>query len=97
MRRTRATKATKQTPKVTVGCVADAYSRPHERVIEFTFPSGKGGLISFTTITLDDGRTEERVNLYRVDPGVRLIMPGRIDGTTTIDPGRLSVEGRIPR
>ena len=71
MRRTR---ATRQTPKVTVNCVADAYSQPNTRTVEFTFPgTGNGGLIRFWVATNPDGTVEDRVLLYRVAGGVRIL------------------------
>lgn len=87
MRRTRAGKAT---PRVTVNCPADSYSMPSERVIEFTFPSGKGGLIRLHEATTDDERQESRIEIYRIDPGVRLLMPGGYDVLTTLDPRRVA-------
>lgn len=53
-------------PRVITHCVADTFAnKSRERIIEFTFPSGRGGLLSFST--LDDGA--EVIDLYRCDPG----------------------------
>jgi hypothetical protein len=56
-------------PSVTVPCVADHYHAPAQRIIEFTFPSGNGGLISFSTKA--DGT--DVVEVYRHDRGVRVV------------------------
>ena len=60
-------------PKVTTKCVANTYSGPNERIIEFCDPDTDGpagGLISFRRNirgTLD-------VYVYRCDPGVNVIV-----------------------
>lgn len=65
-------------PRVTVNCVADAHSGPHERIIEFTDPhlrtedgGSVGGLIAFRRT--DDARL--RVEVYRCDGPVDVIPP----------------------
>lgn len=73
------------TPRVILDCVADSYSTPTERVIEFAFPDGRGGLIRFHQATTDDERQEARIELSRIDPGVRILGPGGIAVTTTAD------------
>jgi len=54
--------------KVTVNCVADRYHAPGERIVEFLFPSGRGGLISFRPCTGDG--SADCIDVYRVDDGV---------------------------
>lgn len=34
-------------PKISTRCPANQYAGPDERIIEFSFPNGEGGLISF--------------------------------------------------
>lgn len=79
MRRNR---AGQHTPRVITNAVADTYSGTNERRIEFAFPNGDGGLIRFGTITHEDGRIENRIEIYNVDAGVRILAPGRVDVTT---------------
>ena len=55
--------------KVIVDCVADNYSHSNERIIEFVFPNGSDGLISF--ITLENG--ENRVNIYNCDQDIKVV------------------------
>jgi hypothetical protein len=52
--------------KVITDCVADNYSHKNERIIEFVFPDGSDGLISFTT--LDNG--ENVINIYNCDKNI---------------------------
>lgn len=54
-------------------CVADSYHAPNERIAEFTFPDGSGGLLSLTE--RPDGC--HTVNLYRLDPYVTVTVEGR--------------------
>lgn len=49
---------------------ADFYAADGEKIIEFTFPDGTGGLIAF--IVTEFGN---RVNVYRTDPGVTVVGP----------------------
>jgi len=58
-------------PRVITRCIADAYTRRPERIIEFSH-EGKGGLISFRE--LPDGRL--KIEVYRLDPGVIALLPG---------------------
>lgn len=57
-------------PRVTLKCPANVHTSPNERIIEFSFPDGTGGLISFTTTT-----TGPRVEVYRCDPSVVVVAP----------------------
>ncbi len=58
-------------PSVTVKCVADRYHLPTERIVEFSFPSGQGGLISFRVMPSGT----DIVEIYRIDNGVHVFMP----------------------
>lgn len=61
-------------------CPANAYSGPGERIIEFSFPSSRGGLIALREpigATVDDG-TQARVEVYRIDGDVQVIAPKRL-------------------
>jgi len=60
-------------PKVILNCVADKYSGPEERIIEFSSKSG-GGLISFWETTLPDGSAQLRVDLYHLDKKVKVVV-----------------------
>ena len=55
-------------PRVITKCVANNYSMPNERIIEFTFPDGEGGLIQFATIN-----GENRVTVYQHDQRVKVV------------------------
>lgn len=55
-------------PCVTTKCVANTYSAPNERIVEFD-----GGLISFARE--DDGVIT--VTLYRLDTNVRVAVGGK--------------------
>lgn len=35
--------------RIITKCMADRYASPHERIVEFTFPGGPGGLLTFMT------------------------------------------------
>jgi hypothetical protein len=59
---------TKQRPKVFSGA-ADKFASEGERIVEFTFPDGRGGLISLREV---DG--QPMVTLYRVDPEVKVVV-----------------------
>lgn len=64
-------------PKVTVNCVANQYTGPGERIIEFCDPDTDGpagGLISFRR----NPRGALDVHVYRCDPGVNVVV-GRPD------------------
>jgi hypothetical protein len=55
-------------PRVNTNPVANTYSSPAERIVEFHSgkPGGSGGLISFRR--LEDGTLQ--VDLYQLDPAV---------------------------
>lgn len=55
-------------PSVNTKCVADKYHAPGERIVEFLFPSGRGGLISFRPCSGDG--SADCIDIYRVDDGV---------------------------
>jgi len=55
-------------PSVTTRCVADRYHGPTERIVEFGFPDGKGGLIAFST----DLNGENVIDVYRADQPLRV-------------------------
>lgn len=61
-------------PKVTVRPAR--LSRVEETLVEFTFPDGSGGLISFRTANIGPA-----IELYRLDPSVFVYVPkeNRID------------------
>ena len=65
-------------PTVSTKCPADAYHGPHERIGEFTFPDGRGGLISFRVNALG----QAVVDVYRCDPGV-VVMPPPVKAVPT--------------
>lgn len=66
----------KKRPTVTVYCVAQRYAGPEERIIEFSFPDGSGGLIKFGSAH-PEGRPNH-IDVYRVDKGVVLTC-GEVD------------------
>lgn len=57
--------------KVITKCVANNYAGPHGRIVEFSFPSGNGGLISF--FTNESGK--EIVEVYRTDAEIEVRCP----------------------
>lgn len=63
-------------PRVLTRCVANAHAGPGERIVEFSFPDGTGGLISFHTET---AQLPNRVEVYRTDPSIEVVgaQPGR--------------------
>jgi hypothetical protein len=65
-------------PTVNARPVAQAYAAPNERILEFSGPTGTGGLISIRAH--DDGTVS--VDLYRLDAGVR------VDGIWKATPNR---------
>jgi hypothetical protein len=67
-------------PRVITRCVADAHHAPNERIVEFSFPNGRGGLISFRDTWTTDDKTGETVHtcivdLYRLDNGITVLCP----------------------
>ena len=61
--------------KLTTKCVANQYAGPSERIIEFSFPDGSGGLISFLPA---NGARKNRVDVYRIDKSVKVLV-GKAD------------------
>lgn len=57
-------------PRVTLKCQVNAHTGRTERIVEFSFPDGSGGLISFRQN--DSGPI---VEVYRVDRSVRVLAP----------------------
>jgi hypothetical protein len=55
--------------------------------VEYMFPNGKGGLVSFFFADFGD-RHEAQVTLYRTDAGIRVVGPSNqpIYGGLTTDP-----------
>jgi hypothetical protein len=66
-------------PRVLSRCPADQHSGPGERIIEFSFSDGKGGLISLREATIGDVHASRRprVEVYRTDGEVEVIAPKR--------------------
>ena len=62
-------------PRVITNCVANHYAGPTERIIEYSFPDGSGGLISLFV----DSDGNPRVDLYRHDTNVQIVV-GKADG-----------------
>jgi hypothetical protein len=65
--------------RITLRCPADQYSGPGERIIEFSFPSSRGGLLAFKEPAgskVDDGQ-QATIEIYRVDGDVRIVAPKR--------------------
>jgi hypothetical protein len=58
----------RQRPSVKTKCVAGQYAAANERIVEFSGPTGTGGLISFTAGP--EGKL--LVQLYRLDPLVQV-------------------------
>lgn len=57
--------------RITTGPVASHYEAPNERIVEFSWPDGNGGLISFRQ--LNDGTPI--VELYRLDQAIVVPSP----------------------
>lgn len=55
-------------PRILTKCVADRYSAKEERIVEFTFPDGSGGLISFYPLD-----KKNIVNLYCLDKKIKVV------------------------
>lgn len=60
----------KKKPKIIVKCVANQHAASDETIIEFTFPNGAGGLISFR-----EQMDRAVVEVYRQDPTVFVLIP----------------------
>ena len=56
-------------PRVMTKCIADHYSGQHERIVEYVFSDGSGGLISFL-----ETETGPRVDLYRHNSTVQIVV-----------------------
>ena len=54
-------------PSVTLKCPANFHSMPEERIIEFSFLNGLGGLISFREI-----KGKSVIELYRIDKDIQI-------------------------
>lgn len=54
-------------PRVNANGPADKYSGPNEKIVEFSFPDGKGGLISFNT-----NGDHPVVDIYNFDPEIEI-------------------------
>jgi hypothetical protein len=61
-------------PRITTPCVADRYHGLGERIVEFSFPDGSGGLISLRSVEVN-GATVNLVELYRLDASVLVRLP----------------------
>lgn len=53
-------------PSINLNGPANQYAAPDERIVEFTFPDGSGGLISFCN---------NHIEIYRTDPSVTVAAP----------------------
>jgi len=62
-------------PSVTTKCVADTYHLQGERIVEFSFPNGKGGLISLML----DNYGNPIVCLYNVDKEIEIRTDKKLD------------------
>jgi len=60
-------------PSVSTRCVANFYAGPEERIVEFSAPSGAGGLISLQVGS--DGKLS--VHVYRLDDDVTVTVENR--------------------
>jgi len=61
-------------PKVITRCVANTYTNADERIVEFSFEDGSGGLIRLLQPDKERGR-RPRVEVYRTDGAVNVIGP----------------------
>lgn len=59
-------------PRLLTACVANHHTAPGERIAEFSFFDGTGGLISLRQPTID---RRGRVEVYRTDGAVEVIGP----------------------
>ncbi len=64
-------------PRVTVR--TNQYASPNERLVEFSFPNGKGGIISFRDTWTQNalGETVHTciVDVFRLDNGITVLAP----------------------
>ena len=58
-------------PRVITNCVADRFHVIDERIIEFSFPDGSGGLISFQSKQYPNDSNQ--VYIYRLDEDIEII------------------------
>lgn len=72
-------------PRVILTCGANTYSAPEERIIEFSFEDGTGGLISFRQPSPDAGLGEHlgRVEIYRTEGKVLIVAPATVKAVAT--------------
>lgn len=76
-------------PRVITSCVANSYTGPNERIIEFAdgdtenehgAPTPSNGLISFTRITGDGPRHGRlQIGLYSIDGPVDIALPPNVN------------------
>lgn len=83
-------------PKVTVNAVANQYTGPTERIIEFSdhqvSDDPAGGLIAFRRCERPDGNHRLMVQIYRCEADVDVIVgKPEWDDTTSIDAHRTAV------
>jgi hypothetical protein len=62
-------------PTVTLRCPADSHHGPGERIVEFSFPDGTGGLLSLRSHPMGNV-----VELYRLDRSLVVPTAGRVEG-----------------
>jgi hypothetical protein len=55
--------------RIITSCVADRYTGVAEKIIEFVFPDGSGGLISFYA-----GEDSNRIDIYRLDKKIDVVV-----------------------
>jgi len=60
-------------PRIITRCIADKYALPDEKIIEFSFPNGSGGLISFKMAD------HPIISLYRCDKDIEVRDNGKMD------------------
>lgn len=87
--------ARSSTVVLTTECPAAGYARPGEVIAQFSSGHG-GGLISIREVPDGDGDAELRVELYRLDPDVRVTVgfsgqPARPDVPVSVEDGRYRV------
>lgn len=66
-------------PRPRVPVRTNQYTAKNERLVEFSFPNGKGGLISFRDTWTQNERNETVhtciVDVYRLDNGITVLVP----------------------
>lgn len=64
-----------QKPRVLTRCVANTYTGPNDRIVEFSFANGLGGLMRFHyTEGQADQPAKCSVHLYRVDAAIDVVV-----------------------